>query len=63
MKTDQLEKRIEEIETRLRAIDQDLADPDTWRDQARSNRLSKEREKLAGELEPLEFEWARRAED
>lgn len=61
MKTEQLEKRIEEIETRLRAIDRELADPDTWRDQAKSNRLSKEREKLTGELEPLEFEWARRA--
>jgi ATP-binding cassette, subfamily F, member 3 len=63
LKTDQIERRIEEIETRVRAIDADLADPDTWRDAAKSRRLSDERDRLAAELQPLEFEWSRRASE
>jgi hypothetical protein len=34
-----------------------------WRDAKKGNQLSDERAKLAEELEPLEFEWARRAEE
>jgi ATP-binding cassette subfamily F protein 3 len=63
MKTDQIERRIEEIETRIREIDGAMSDPDVWRDQKKSDKLSKERNTLAAELEPLEFEWARRAEE
>ena len=63
MKTEQIEEKIEKIENRIRAIDAELNDPATWRDQAKGNRLGEERQKLAGELEPLEFEWARRAEE
>jgi ATP-binding cassette subfamily F protein 3 len=63
LRTDQLEQRIETIETRLRAIDADLANPDVWRDAKKSNALGDERRRLAEELEPLEFEWARRAEE
>jgi ATP-binding cassette, subfamily F, member 3 len=62
LKTDQLEKRIEQIEARVKAIDQDLADAATWRDAAKSRSLGDERAALLAELEPLEFEWARRAE-
>lgn len=62
MRTEQLEQRIEKIETRLREIDGELADPDVWRDQRKSAKLGDERAKLAAELEPLEFEWSRRAE-
>jgi ATP-binding cassette subfamily F protein 3 len=61
MSTDKLEAQIEKVETRLREIDAKLADPDVWRDGARANTLSVERARLAGELEPLEFEWSRRA--
>ncbi|MCC6678840.1 MAG: ABC-F family ATP-binding cassette domain-containing protein [Phycisphaerales bacterium] len=61
LKTEQLEGKIEKLEARIKQIDADLADPDTWRDHARAARLSDERRKLADELEPLEFEWARRA--
>ena len=57
------EQRIEKIETRLREIDGKLQDPDVWRDAKKGNQLSDERAKLAEELEPLEFEWARRAEE
>lgn len=60
--TEQLEQRIEKVESRLKEIDDSLQDPDVWRDQKRSNQLSGERARLAEELEPLEFEWARRAE-
>jgi len=60
--TEQLEGRIEKVETRLRQVDAELADPATWRDKPKSDRLGTERSKLAAELEPLEFEWARRAD-
>ena len=59
--TTQLEQRIEKIETRVRAIDAELLDPAVWRDAVRSQRLGDERARLQRELEPLEFEWARRA--
>jgi ATP-binding cassette subfamily F protein 3 len=63
LKTDQLEQRIEKIQQRLKQIDQDLGNPDVWRDAKKSSNLSEERTRLVSELEPLEFEWARRAED
>lgn len=61
--TDQLEERIEKVETRMREVDALLNDPDVWRDHARATKLGDERAQLAEQLEPLEFEWARRAED
>lgn len=63
LRTEQLEERIEKIETRMREIDGLLNDPDVWRDHARASKLGDERAELAEQLEPLEFEWARRAED
>ncbi len=63
LKTDQLEQKIEKIQQRLKQIDQDLGNPDVWRDAKKSSNLSEERTRLVSELEPLEFEWARRAED
>ncbi|MDI1290878.1 MAG: ABC-F family ATP-binding cassette domain-containing protein, partial [bacterium] len=61
--TEQLEGKIEKVETRLRAVDAELADPAVWRDKSKSDRLGSERTKLVAELQPLEFEWARRAAD
>lgn len=61
LKTDQIESKIEKIQTRVKAIDSEMAD--AWRDTQRSNKLQSERNKLLSELEPLEFEWARRAEE
>jgi ATP-binding cassette subfamily F protein 3 len=58
---DQLEKKIETIQSRLKAIDVLFSDPDIYADHARCNRLAAERKKLLEELEPLEFEWLRRA--
>lgn len=63
VKTDQLEQRIERIETRIRQIDRELTDPDVYRNGAKSKQLGDERARLAAELEPLEFEWSRRAEE
>lgn len=63
LRTEQLEARIEAIEERLKAIDEELADPGVWRDPARSAALNDERARLTAELEPLEFEWARRADE
>ncbi len=63
LKTEQLESRIEKLETRLKAIDAELLDPAVWRDHARSAALGAERTALREELEPLEFEWARRADE
>ncbi len=63
MDTDQLEKRIEGVEARIRTIDQSLSDADVWKDHAKCEKLGTERTSLVLELEPLEFEWIRRAED
>ena len=60
--TDQIEKRIEAAESRIAEIDRELGEPDVWSDPKKCATLGDEREKLARELEPLEFEWARRAE-
>ncbi len=63
LKTKQIEERIEKIETRIKAIDAALTDPDVWRDAKKCQSLGDERTKLVSELEPLEFEWSRRAEE
>ena len=63
MKTEQLEQRISDIEGRIKAIDASLSDGGVWRDHAKCDKLGKERTALVQELEPLEFEWMRRAEE
>jgi protein subunit release factor A len=59
----ELEKRIEEIQQRVRTIDAELVDPEVYTDGRKSKKLQSERSKLTAKLEPLEFEWARRAEE
>ena len=63
LSTSKIESRIEEIETRIREIDETLMDPEAYRDGKRMRRLQTERTNLAGELEPLEFEWSTRASE
>ncbi len=58
-----LESRIEEIENRIRAIDESLMDGRVHSDGRKAKKLSDERMALAAELEPLEFEWSRRADE
>ena len=61
LKSEQLEKKIEETESRIRAIDAQMGDAEVWKNTGKMQRLGDEREKLVRELEPLEFEWMRRA--
>ncbi|HET9184698.1 MAG TPA: ABC-F family ATP-binding cassette domain-containing protein [Solirubrobacterales bacterium] len=61
LKQEQLESKIEKIQSRLKEIDGLFADPDIYSDHARCNKLGAERKRLMEELEPLEFEWMRRA--
>jgi len=56
-----LEKRIESLESKIRALDAQLAGPELWKDPSRGRRSSDERERLAQELAPFEAEWLRRA--
>ena len=58
-----LESKIEELETRIKEIDESLADPDVWSDPKKCERLGADRVKATEQLEPLEFEWMRRAEE
>jgi len=56
-----LEERIVKIESQMSQVDQELADPDIYRDGAKVAKLQQRRAKLAEELTPLEEEWANRA--
>ncbi|MHC5023892.1 MAG: ribosomal protection-like ABC-F family protein [Planctomycetota bacterium] len=63
LSTGRLESTIERLETRMAEIDAAMIDPDVYRDGERCRSLQVERQQLATELEPLEMEWARRAEE
>lgn len=62
MSMEQLEQKIEQIEQGIAQADAQMNDPDVWRDAKKMDRISADRQKLTEELEPLEFEWSRRAE-
>jgi len=62
MSQDKLDAEIERLETALNRIDFDLADPKVFADGERVKQLKTDRDRLQGELKPLEREWARRAE-
>jgi len=57
-----LEARIERCEAEIKRIDAALMDPAKHGDPRKARELAERREKVATELEPLEFEWSRRAE-
>ncbi len=59
---EEIEALIEQHETQIRAVDAKLADPEVWKDAAKSAALTAEREELVAALEPIEMEWGRRAE-
>ncbi|MCC6429163.1 MAG: ABC-F family ATP-binding cassette domain-containing protein [Phycisphaerales bacterium] len=61
MKTEQIETRIEQIQSRIRQIDEQMGD--VWSNPTKAQKLGDERSALSSELEPLEFEWSRRAEE
>jgi len=58
--TDEIEKRIETINGKIKAIDDKMGQPDVWADTRKCHQLGEERARLATELEPLEFEWMNR---
>ena len=58
-----LEARIEALEQSIATIDESLLDPDVYTDAQRCKLLQAQRGELAAELEPLEREWSRRAEN
>ncbi len=58
-----LERKIEQAEAKLREIDESLGEPDIWKDHQACERLQNERTKIRADLEPIEFEWSRRAEE
>jgi hypothetical protein len=57
-----LEQKIVKLEAQLADLDQQLADPDIYRDGAKVRDLQTRRQRCADELEPLEAEWIHRAE-
>ena len=63
MNTRKLEQRIEQIELRIKEIDQSFLEPEIQRNGKKVAKLTGERAKLIEKLEPLEFEWSRRAEE
>jgi ATP-binding cassette subfamily F protein 3 len=58
-----LEDRIHKIEAELAKVDNELANPDIYRDPAKAKKFQDNRIKLATDLEPLEAEWLRRADN
>ncbi|MCX5689231.1 MAG: ATP-binding cassette domain-containing protein [Planctomycetota bacterium] len=63
LSTGEVEKKIEQMQIRIKQIDEQTADPAVWRDTKKCDQLGAERKKLMDDLEPLEFEWMRRAEE
>ncbi len=59
---EQVEQRVEALATRVAELDEQLADPDLYRDPGQFNEILAQRQAAADELEPLEAEWLRRAE-
>ncbi len=58
-----LEAMIEQLQEKIAAIDRQMLEPEVFTDGAKCKQLQIERSHLERELEPLEEEWARRAEE
>jgi ATP-binding cassette subfamily F protein 3 len=59
---EKLESTIEDLQQRIASIDQQMTDPAVYADGNKCKALQIERAHLERELEPIELEWARRAE-
>ena len=59
----EIEKRIESAESELASLDEQLASPELYRDRDAFDEVHERRRALARELEPLEAEWLRRADE
>jgi ATP-binding cassette subfamily F protein 3 len=58
-----LERKIESLQARQSEIEQAMADPACYTDGEKVKALTRERAEVVEELEPLEMEWLRRAEE
>jgi ATP-binding cassette subfamily F protein 3 len=58
----QLEQRIMDLESQISGLDEQLADPDLYRDKDRFHQVHQKRQAMVAELQPLESEWARRVD-
>jgi ATP-binding cassette subfamily F protein 3 len=61
LSVEDLEARIEKAQTRIKAIDEEMATGDVWKNPARCNALGDERGQLVRDLESLEMEWLGRS--
>jgi ATP-binding cassette subfamily F protein 3 len=59
---EKLEQQIVALQAEMTQVDQDLSDPEVYRDGAKVKTLQARRTKLAAQITPLEEEWSRRAE-
>jgi ATP-binding cassette subfamily F protein 3 len=59
----EIEQRIETTEAELKQLDQQLASPELYKDREAFSEVHERRQKLARDLEPLETEWLRRADE
>jgi hypothetical protein len=59
---EKLESQIQKLQSSMQAIDMQLTEPAVYADGARMRRLQGDRAHIERELEPLEQEWARRAD-
>ncbi len=57
MPLDKIEQRMADLESKLKVLDQRLADPDIWKDVDKANKLTDDRDDLRAELDDLETEW------
>ncbi len=58
-----LEAKIEELQAGIKAIDAQMLDPEVYNDGRKCKDLQVERAHLEMEVQPLEEEWARRADE
>ena len=58
-----LEGRIESLQETIDTIDTRLADPTVHSDGEQTRQLVTQRQQLVDEMQPLEEEWTRRAEE
>ncbi len=62
MSVDRIEERLGELQAEIADVDAALAEPETWRDSAKSASLQERRGMLAAEVEELEAEWLRKTD-
>ena len=61
MRLEQVEEKMHELGMRIESIDAQLADPEVWKDSARSASITSQREALQADLAELEEEWLRKS--